>query len=327
MANLSNDQISILHHWNNSIRSAHFIHHETKIPLSTVKYNIKKLKETKSLEHRGGNGRPCVINNADSRAIAQYIRRDNETTLKEIQEKLSETHQRSVSLSTISRYLHNHGYRSVLPVNTPMLTVEQKQRRVQWAKKHQADDWTCTIFTDESSFQLFRNTIRRWSKNPEIEVKRIPKNRQKVHIWGAISIKGVIGYHTFRINLNGIYFVDILKHHLLPGAKMKFKRCWRLQQDNDPKHTSGVAKEFIKNNVPELLEWPANSPDLNPIENYWNVIKRRVEKRKPTNINDMEQFMNEEIEKTDPNFLINFINSMKDRCLSVISSNGERIKF
>ena len=108
---------------------------------------------------------------------------------------------------------------------------------------------------------------------------------------------------------------------------MQFKQRWQLQQDNDPKHTSGVAKEFIKNNVPELLECWANSPGLNPIENYWNVIKRRVEKRRPANIDEMEQFMKEEIEKTDSNFLINFVNSMKDRCLPVIPSNGERTKF
>ena len=117
-----------------------------------------------------------------------------------------------------------------------MLTAEQKQHRVQWVKKHQADDWYRTVFTDESSFQLFRNTIRRWSKNPESEVKRIPKNRQTVHIWGEISIKDV-GYHTFRTNLIGIYFVDTLKQHLLPGATMEFKQRWRLQQDNDlPTH-------------------------------------------------------------------------------------------
>ncbi|CAF1213410.1 unnamed protein product [Rotaria sordida] len=134
MTNLSNAQISILHYWNNGIRSAYFIHCETKIPLSTVKYNIKKLKETKSLKHRGGNGRPRAIRNAGRRAIAQYIRRDNETTLKEIKEKLSKTHQRSVSLSTISRHLREHGYRSVLPINTPMLTAEQEQHRVEWAK-------------------------------------------------------------------------------------------------------------------------------------------------------------------------------------------------
>ena len=208
-----------------------------------------------------------------------------------------------------------------------MLTAEQKQNCVEWLKKDQTDDWYHTVFTDELSFQLFRNTIRRWSKNSENEVKRIPKNRQKVHIWGTISIKGVVGYHTFRTNLTGICFVDILKPDLLSDVTMQFKRRWRLQQDNDPIHMSDVAKEFIKNKTSELLEWPANSSDLNPIENYWNVIKRCVAKRKPANIDEIEQFMKEEIEKTDSNFLINFVNSMKDRCLTVISSNGERTKF
>ena len=158
-------------------------------------------------------------------------------------------------------------------------------------------------------------------------MKLIPKNCQKVHISGAISIKGVVGYHTFRKNFKGIYFVDILKHHLLPGATMQFQWRWQLQQDNDSKQTSGVAKRFIKNKVPELLEWSVDSSDLNPIENYWNVVKRHVEKRKPANIDDLEQFMNEEIEKTDSNFLINFVNSMKDSCLTVISCDSERIKF
>ena len=107
MTNLSNSQISILHYWNNGIRSAKFIHSETKIPLSTVKYNIKKLREIKSLKHRGGNGRPSVISSTDSTAIAQYIRRDNETTLKEIKEKLSKhirdqyRYQRSVVIYVI----------------------------------------------------------------------------------------------------------------------------------------------------------------------------------------------------------------------------------
>ena len=107
-------------------------------------------------------------------------------------------------------------YLSTHPCQRP----EQKQHRVEWAKKHQADDWNRTIFRDESSFQLFSNTIRIWSKNSESKVKRIPKNRQNVHIWGAISIKGVIGYHMFRTNLNGIYFVDVLKHHLLLDTTM-----------------------------------------------------------------------------------------------------------
>ena len=217
MTDLSNGQISTLYYWNNGVYDQLILAiAKQRFHCQLLNTTSKKLRETKSLKHRGGNGCPCVVSNADSTAIAQYIRRDNEITLKEIKEKLSQTHQRSVSLSTISRHLRDHGYRSVLPVSTPMLTAEQKQNRVEWAKKHQGDDWNRTILTDESSFQLFRNTVRRWSKNPEIEVKRIPKNRQRVHMRGAIRIKGVVDYHTFKTSFNGIYFVDILKHHLLP---------------------------------------------------------------------------------------------------------------
>ena len=56
-----------------------------------------------------------------------------------------------------------------------MLTSDDKKRRVQWAKQHQNDDFKRTIFTDESSFQLFHNTIRRWTKHPK-------KMNQNVHL-------------------------------------------------------------------------------------------------------------------------------------------------
>jgi hypothetical protein len=103
-------------------------------------------------------------------------------------------------------------------LNLLTLTSDEKERRVQWAKKHKNDGFTDTIFTDESSFQLFRNTIRRWTKIPNKEFKCPPKNRHKVHVWGAISVKGILICHTFRCNLVGPYYVFILQDYLLPAA-------------------------------------------------------------------------------------------------------------
>jgi hypothetical protein len=67
------------------------------------------------------------------------------------------------------------GYRSTLPLATPMLTPDQKERRLQWTMAHLHDDWNRTVFANESCLQLFRNTIRRWSKFPRRELKRIPE--------------------------------------------------------------------------------------------------------------------------------------------------------
>ena len=169
-SNLKKHHISILHYWNNGIRSARAIHRETNIALRTIYYNINKLKRTNSLKHRGGNGRPRVPRGIEKIAIGKYIRRNNEITVNEIKENFSTRYHSSVSISTIRRHLHEYGYRNVLPNSTHMLTWNDKKRRVQWAKRHQNDDFKRTIFTDESTLQLFRNTIRSWTKHPKNDV-------------------------------------------------------------------------------------------------------------------------------------------------------------
>lgn len=77
-----------------------------------------------------------------------------------------------------------------------------------------------------------------------------------------------------------------------------FGRHWRLQQDNELRPKSGITKIFVGEEVSKWVEWPSNSADWNLIENFQNVIKRRVEKRKPENIDELEQHMNEKMRKT-----------------------------
>jgi transposase len=326
-SSLKTRRSAILHFWNNGHRSPSAIARLTKIPLRTVKYNITKIKQQGTIEDRPRSGRPRKITAADNKAIGQWIRRNKEVTAKEIAEKLNQERGRQVSRSTVQRQLQGMGYRNTLPYGVPMLTQKQKEARVQWAVRHKDDDWSRTVFTDETSYQLFRNTIRRWSKNPKAEVKRIPKNRQKILAWGGISVKGLVGYYSFKDIMDGPYYIQILENHLIPNARRQFGRHWRLQMDNDPKHRSRIVQDFLREHVPEILDWPSNSPDVNPVENLWSIMKRRVEKRKPSDLDELDQFLHEEWQNIDLSTINNLIKSMKNRCLALITSKGERINY
>ena len=79
--------------------------------------------------------------------------------------------------------------------------------------------------------------------------------------------------------------------------------------------------------VPKTADWPPRSPDLNSMENTWWILKGRVKKRKPSDIDDLETFIRVEWQKVDIHIVNNFIRSMKTRCLMIIDSGGERISY
>ena len=145
--------------------------------------------------------------------------------------------------------------------------------------------------------------------------------------WGGISIKGLIGYHSFKTIKDGSYYVQILQDHLIPIARRQFGRRWRLQQDNDPKHKNRLSQQFLSSEVPEIIDWPSDSLDANPVENLWSIMKHRVEKRKPTNLEELNKFLDEEWVNIDVVVLNHLIDSMKSRRLELIKSKGERINY
>jgi transposase len=88
---------------------------------------------------------------------------------------------------------------------------------------------------------------------------------------------------------------------------------------------SRVAKDFLAENRITTIDWPSNCPDLNSIENMWQIIKNKVEIRMPKNV--IKQFLAEEWELVPQETVNNLITSMKTRCELVLEKNGDRVPY
>ena len=95
--------------------------------------------------------------------------------------------------------------------------------------------------------------------------------------------------------MDGAKHREILEGNLFQSSR-HLRLVWRFtfQQDNDPKHTAKATLEWFKGKHVNVLEWPSQSPDLNPIENMWYDLKIALHQQNPSNLKELEQFCLEE---------------------------------
>ncbi len=108
---------------------------------------------------------------------------------------------------------------------------------------------------------------------------------------------------------------------------LKMKRGWVFQHDNDPKHTARATKEWLRKKHFKVLEWPSQSPDLNPIENLWRELKVRVAQLQPQNITALEEICMEEWAKIPATVCENLVKTYRKRLTSVIANKGYITKY
>lgn len=123
--------------------------------------------------------------------------------------------------------------------------------------------------------------------------------------------------------MNSTVYQRVLEEHVRSSVKkLKLKRNWTLQNDNDPKHTSKFTKGWLKRKKWRVLEWPSQSPDLNPIEMLWGDLKRAVHARNPSNISQLKEFRVEEWGKLSSDRCQRLVDGYKKRLTEVISAKG-----
>lgn len=300
-----------------------------KISKSTVRHWLKKYRETGEVEDETGKGRKRATSAGDEKKIIALATGQKRPSSKEIMVKLQEQG-KQISASTIQRRLREAGMRYGPPLRKPVLTATHRKQRLAWAKQHRQQSWDNVIFSDESTIYLNSHHRNVWQPKGRRFVIRTVKHPRKVNFWGCFSAKGFGRVYTFTDNMNADKLVRIYKKALLPSAAAHFpdpSKPWVLQEDNDPKHTSRKARNWRDRNQVNRMEWPAQSPDLAPIENAWAILKANVAHRRPKTIAGLRRIVEQEWNKLSKELARKLVDSMKDRLEAVIQSKGDYILY
>lgn len=323
--------------WEKGIRNVKALQKITGFPRSTLFKWVAQLSETKDLKQKSRSGRPRVLNKKKLRFLGQFAKSHRDATSLEIAEKMNATYpDLNIAARTVRENLWKLGYRVCVPQTTPFLTENAIMTRITWAEKHQHQNWENVIFSDETTFQMFRNTtLVRYKIDEKKPSRGVVKHPFKIHVWGAFCSRGIVGFHMFSENLNKELYCNILTRNLFNQANRIFGRSWVFQHDNDPKHTAKVTTSLLENRCVHVLDWPSYSPDLNPIENLWSIMKRKVEKKVNRIINekksiaqdDFKAIIKSEWKRIDRSTCFNLAASMENRVNLVLEENGQKIQY
>ncbi len=219
----------------------------------------------------------------------------------------------------------------------PLLNQRQRQKRLTWAVEKRnwtVAQWSKALFSDESKFCIsFGNQGPRvWRKSGEAHnpccLKSSVKFPQSVMIWAAMSSAGVGPLCFLKSTVNAAIYQEILEHFMLASAdKLYGDADFIFQQDLAPAHTAKCTKSWFNDHGVTVLDWPANSPDLNPIENLWGIVKRKMRDTRPNNADELKATVKETWASIPPQQCHKLITSMPRRIEAVIKAKGAPTKY
>ncbi|KAG1438084.1 hypothetical protein G6F56_012796 [Rhizopus delemar] len=209
----------------------------------------------------------------------------------------------------------------------PLLTYNNRKQRLAWAKKSQnwsIQQWHQVVFSDETKINIWGSDGCRYYWTQPGDVLRPHHIDLSVkHGYACQVYDGTMDSLVYQ-HILGATYMETLKYY---GMN---KRTSYIHQDKDPKHKSKSTMTWLQQNkVQYINDWPPNSPDLNPIQHVWHLLKLRLSlyERKARNIDELWERVDVEWNKLDKDVCRSYIDSMPDRIAAVIKSKGRFTRY
>lgn len=245
-----------------------------------------------------------------------------------------------VSRTSRNKVLNNIA-RIVKPSKQPHIKPVHEEGRMKWAEKYMKVNFESVIFTDECRATL--DGPDGWSRGWLRDGVPIPNRLRRQQGGGGIMFwAGIVGntlVGPFKVpegvKITSEAYISFLTKHFQPWYKaqpLSFKRKAILMHDGAPAHSAKATKAYLAKigfKDERLMTWPANSPDLNPIENLWSIIKHRIYTcgRQFTTKNELWESILDVCKKITPQDIEKLIASVDKRLFTVIKRRGKYINM
>jgi transposase len=309
--------------------------------LMTVCDTLKRHAETGSTESKARSGRPRLIESNACEGLKKLVMAESNRRLclSEIQELWTKKTGKRVSAVTMRRTLHSVGLRNRVARRKPLISAANKVARLAWCRKRARWTrrmWANVLWSDECTFTQFdQSSISRVWRTPEEEyssscVAATVKHSPSRMFWGCFSREGVGSMVPLYESVTGSTHITRLKRYVVPTMRRRFScgNGW-FQEDNARPHKTKGAAAFHRKSRLRVLDWPAQSPDLNPIENLWAELKKSIRKRKtkPTNLTQLKRLVKVSWKAIPKSLIENLVDSMPDRIQAVIAAEGGPTRY
>jgi transposase len=296
---------------------------------------LQHYEQHHSVEDEPRSGRPRCTDEALDTAIAFVSRVEPFATPRQLKRKL----QLDVSVDTIDRRLIEAGLPGRVSRHVFQLTDDHKRQRLSFANGYQCwteEDWCRVIFADIKTFRGVGRSGQVWVRrpvgeaaNPEYSVAHKP-HPVSVPAWGCFSAHGPGYMAMFEGSMTAAGLRNIFRDYLLPTAREHFAdgEQWWLLHDNDPgRHKSKVLLTWMHNHYVRPLDFPPYSPDLNPAENLWAEMDKRMDSTQADTQEELEALVNTVLASISADVCSKLARSMPKRIAQVIERKGAYTDF
>jgi transposase len=301
-----------------------------------VKTVQRFLNNPSSRKQRSDKGKLKVMTLRDIRTVKRQVNKRPGSTSKTIFE--------SAGLPSVSKTTRNRTLGSIAAVRSPEkkppLTKRHMHLRVDWARTNIKQDMQFVLFTDETRATL--DGPDGWAKGwVGIGGKLHHRFRRHqggggVMVWAGIINNEIVGPIMVRegVKINSANYCQLLSEALLPWLdeqSLSLRKKLVFMQDNAPAHSARATKEYLASlgfRNERLMVWPPNSPDLNPIENLWAIIKRKIyaDGKQFTSKQELWHAIQIASRSVDATTIKNLTDSVNERIFDVIRCSGRYIK-